>query len=215
MNPKARNCAERIAQNGRRGDLEKWRKGVVVWNSESLSLLSEAALQVCSKPAGALLAEAFEAALEILRLLAFARVPHKPERAGGVDLHAQLNAAKKGLPGTGMGFSGVKGERALGDGIRIRQQGPEADDLAAGERDEPIPQFQAPAPAVRLVAVGDWPGMGHGGFGAAQVRQEDMPVREMHDQPRPAFVPVAGAEVVGAVDDASGDAGLHDCSYKQ
>ncbi len=57
--------------------------------------------------------------------------------------------------------------------------------------------------------------MRHGGAAWALLRQKDMPVSEVHHQPGAAFVPVAGAEVVGAVDDASGDVGPHDCSYKQ
>ncbi len=59
-----------------------------------------------------LLAEALEAALVILRLLPFARVAHEPERAGGVDLHAELNAAEEALPSTGMRFAGVQREGA-------------------------------------------------------------------------------------------------------
>jgi hypothetical protein len=44
---------------------------------------------------GPLLVVAFEAALVILQLLAFAGVPHEVERAGGVDLHAGLDGDKK------------------------------------------------------------------------------------------------------------------------
>lgn len=81
---------------------------------------------------GPLLAEALEAALVILRFLSFAGVAHEPERAGGVDLHAKLYAAKERLPGTSMRFAGVERQGAFRDGIRLGQQRAEADDLAAG-----------------------------------------------------------------------------------
>ena len=42
-----------------------------------------------SQPAGALLAEAFEAALLVVGFLAAPGVAHEVERAGGVDLQAE------------------------------------------------------------------------------------------------------------------------------
>ena len=54
----------------------------------SPSFLSGAALQVCSQPAGPLLAEALEAALLFVGFFSASGVAHEPEAAGGVDLQA-------------------------------------------------------------------------------------------------------------------------------
>jgi hypothetical protein len=58
------------------------------------------------------------------------------------------------------------------------------------------------------VAVGDRPGVGHAERAGGQARQEDMPVAAAEHEPDAALVAVAGTEVVGAVEDASGKVGL-------
>jgi hypothetical protein len=57
-----------------------------------------------SQPAGLLLAEAFEAALMLVEFFPTPGVAHEPEAAGGVDLQAGPDAAKKGLAGGGFQF---------------------------------------------------------------------------------------------------------------
>ena len=62
--------------------------------------------------AGALLAEASEAALEILRLLAVPGVAHEVERKGGVDLDAGprlVEDLETGRRGDGEKLSGTPG----------------------------------------------------------------------------------------------------------
>jgi hypothetical protein len=51
--------------------------------------------------------------------------------------------------------------------------------------------------------------MGHGEVNGGDAREEHMPVATGEHEPGAAFVVVAGAEVVGAVEDASGKAGFH------
>lgn len=51
--------------------------------------------------------------------------------------------------------------------------------------------------------------MGHAERAGGRARQEHMPVAPAEHEPGAALVAVAGAEVVGAVEDASGKAGLH------
>ena len=67
----------------------------------SQSHLSEATLQVCSKPAGALLVVAFEAALLVVGFLSAPGVAHEPEAAGGVDLQAGLGLEEDWETGSG------------------------------------------------------------------------------------------------------------------
>lgn len=89
----------------------------------------------------------------------------------------------------------------------------------------PVPQaiMSQPSGSWQSVTGRAWatarrePGLARSCYSVAggQMRQEDMPVAGMDDEPGAAFVVVAGTEVVGAVEDASGKTGLHDCSLKQ
>ena len=150
-----------------------------------------------------------EAALLVVGFLAAPGVPHQPEAAGGVDLQAGPDAAKKRLAGGGLHLARVEGQGALGAGVGLREQGALAEDLAAGQREVPAAEFQAPAPAVEFLAVGHRPRMGHGEVNGGDAWQEHMPVATRKHEPGAAFLVVAGTEVVGAVEDASGKAGFH------
>lgn len=116
------------------------------------------------QPTGPLLAKALEAALLLVGFLAASGVPHEPEAAGAVDLQAGPDGTKERLAGGGLHLARVEGEGALGTGVGLGEQGALAEDLAAGQRQVPAAEFQAPAPApaVEFLAVGDGPGMGHG-----------------------------------------------------
>ncbi len=152
-----------------------------------------------SQPAGLLLVEFFPTP----------GVAHEPEAAGGVDLQAGPDAAEKGLAGGGPHLTGVECQSAFGAGVGLREQGALAEDLAAGQRQVPAAEFQAPAPAVEFLAVGHGPGMGHGEVNGGDAWEEHMPAARRKHEPSAAFIVVAGAEVVGAVEDAPGKAGFH------
>ena len=103
-------------------------------------------------------------------------VAHEPEAAGAVDLQAGPDAAEKRLTGGGLHLACVKREGALGTGVGLGQKGALAEDLAAGQREVPAAEFQAPAPAVEFLAVGHGPGMGHGEVDGGDAGEEHMPV---------------------------------------
>jgi hypothetical protein len=89
------------------------------------------------QPAGPLLAVAFEAALLLVEFFAAPGVAHEPEAAGGVDLQAGPDGTKERLAGGGLHLARVEGQGALGAGVGLGQQGALAEDLAAGQREEP------------------------------------------------------------------------------
>lgn len=61
----------------------------------------------------------------------------------------------------------------------------------------PVVQFQTPAPAVPLLAVGDGARVGHAGNGVAEAGQQHMPAAALDGQPCPARLAVAGGEIIG------------------
>ena len=135
--------------------------------------------------------------------------PNEIQAADAVDLDAVLDAAEEGLAGATGHLGGIQGEGALGAGVGLRQEGAGADDLAAGQREVPFIQLQTPAPAVGLLAVGDGAGVGHGGEGLAEPREEDMPDAALQGQPRPPFLPVPGEEIVRLEDLPPSEIDIH------
>jgi hypothetical protein len=113
------------------------------------------------------------------------------------------------------GFAGVEVEGAAGAGEGLRQGGAVAVDLPTRKLKALPGEFQAPAPAIQLLVIHHRPGEGEGGAAPAARRDEHMPATAMDRHPRPAFLAVAGLEVIRAGDLALIEVDEHNCSCKQ